>query len=88
VIRERGCELELHVDGRSGDAALLELRLRPAEAQRLDASKAREFLPRLGLYLALARAAMDWKLDDARGAAEALRAVGTPGRGTPTTSIA
>lgn len=83
TIRERGCELVLHFAGEEPDAPLIELRLGadPRSGKQLDPSNARQFVPQLELYLALARAALSMDGDDFRSAAAALRAVGRPGRG-------
>jgi hypothetical protein len=81
VIKERGCELILRFAGRTGDAPLVELRLRPDCGKHLDPAKARHLFPQLNLYLAVARASMSWDFGDARAAAEALRQIGRPGRG-------
>ena len=81
VIRERGLELELLFESRRGDAPLLELRVMPDEAKELEPEKVREVVPPIGLYLAAARASLEWNFSEARAVAEALRKVGRPGRG-------
>lgn len=82
IIRERGCELVLHFASTEPDAPLLALRLGPdRRGERLEPSKAREFVPQIDLYMATARAALSWNADDFRAAAEALREIGRPGRG-------
>jgi hypothetical protein len=81
VIRERGCDLELRFDEFSGDASLLELRLKPHAGAKLDPVKARQLFPQLDLYLQLARAGMKWDAETIQATAEALRRVGRPGRG-------
>ena len=50
-------------------------------AQTLDPAFARYYLPRLDLFLAPARAALDWDFGKMREAGEKLRAVNRPGRG-------
>lgn len=81
IIRERGCELVLHFASAKPGAPLLELRLLPDRGKQLEPSKAREFVPRIEMYMATARAALSWNVDDFRAAAEALRQVARPGRG-------
>lgn len=80
VIEDHGCELVLVFPDRTGDGNILELRLRPA-AEKLEPRVLRRFAPDAEHYVALARAALRWKHEDARGAVEALRSIGRPGRG-------
>lgn len=80
IIRAGGCEVVLHFASAEQDAPLLEIRIRPDQG---DPAHARHLVPQLSLYLATARAAMSFKLEDFRRAVELLRLVGRPGRGLP-----
>lgn len=81
VITERGCELELLFAKRQRNSPLREIRLLPDGKKHLDPLKAREFIPRIESYLAVARAMLDWEFAEAREGAELLRQVSRPGRG-------
>jgi hypothetical protein len=81
VIKERGCALILRFEGRTGDAPLIELRIGPEKGRGLEPTKAKEFVPRIEDYVAVARAALEWDLDAVREAAEVLRQAARPGRG-------
>jgi hypothetical protein len=81
VLRERGLEIELVFESRRGDSPLLELRVLPDKAKQLEPEKVREVVPPIGLYLAAARAALEWNFAEARDLTEALRQIGRPGRG-------
>lgn len=83
VIKDRGCELVLVFPDMTGEGNLQELRLRP-DVEQLEPRVLRRFAPQAELYLALARAALRMQGDDdVRGAVEALRSIGRPGRGLP-----
>lgn len=81
-IVDRGCELVLTFapGDVSGEGNITELRLVPGTEQ-LEPRVLRRFAPQAELYLAAARSAMKWKQEDFRGALEALRQIGRPGRG-------
>jgi len=81
VFPADGCELHLHFAARSGDSPLVGVELKPAKGDSLDPVFARYFMPRLDLFLAVARAALDWDFGKVREAGEKLRAVNRPGRG-------
>jgi hypothetical protein len=57
------------------------MRLLPDGADTLDPKTLRWFAPQAELYLASARAALSWRMQNLYGAVEALREVGRPGRG-------
>ncbi len=81
VLTEHGCELHLHFASTKGDAPLVGVELKPAKGTRLDPVFARYYLPRLDLFLAPARAALDWDFGKVREAGEKLRGGNRPGRG-------
>jgi len=71
----------------TGEGNIEELRLLPdadlPDGEALAPRALRRFAPQSDLYVALGRAALKMEGEDARGAADALRAVGRPGRGLP-----
>jgi hypothetical protein len=91
VITDRGCRLLLRFapGDFTGEGPVEELRVLPG-AQPLEPRVLRRFAPQADVYVAYARAAMRVLKPDAtseenwerlRGAADALRAIGGPGRG-------
>jgi hypothetical protein len=91
VIAHRGCRLVLRFGegDYAGEGQLQALELHP-DAETLEPRVLRRFSPQAELYVAYARAAMrvfgpegtpESRRDNLRGAAEALRQIGGPGRG-------
>ena len=87
VLTEHGCELHLHFASTKGDAPLVGVELKPAKGTRLDPVFARYYLPRLDLFLAPARAALDWDFGKVREAGEKLSR-GEPPRPRALTRVA
>jgi hypothetical protein len=91
VVTHRGCQLVLRFapEDFRGEGQLQELRLLPGSKQ-LGPRHLRQFAPQAELYLAYARSAMrifgpegtvESRRENFRGAADALRQIGGPGRG-------
>lgn len=89
TIEHRGLKFLLRFADTSGDGLPIRLELLP-DTETLEPRVLRQFAPRAELYLGLARAAMklfgpegtpESRRADLRGATEALRQVGGPGRG-------
>jgi hypothetical protein len=81
-IKHRGCELRLRFAKSEpfGEGELLEVRVLPDEEPTLKPKALRQFAPDADQYLAAARAAMKFKVDDIQAGVEVLRGLGGPGR--------
>jgi hypothetical protein len=79
-MKDRGCELVLFFSDGSGDGPVLEMRLLP-DSETLEPRTLRQFAPQAPLYASYARAAMQFRHDEAGSALMALRQVGATRRG-------
>jgi hypothetical protein len=75
-----GLELRLYFEDLSAEGPVLELRLLP-NTEELEPKVLRRLIPTAPLYAQYARAAVRFDREDVRGAIQALRQVGRPGRG-------
>ena len=79
-MRTQGLKLQLYFADLSAEGPVLELQLLPNEDE-LEPKVLRRLIPTASLYTQYARAAVRFDRDDVRGAIQALRQVGRPGRG-------
>jgi hypothetical protein len=80
-IRTDGCLLQLFFADLSGKGPVLEQRLLPDGSDGLKPHRLRELIPRWPLFADYARAAIQFRRDDALRVAAHLHDVGGPGRG-------
>ena len=78
-MKTEGLELRLYFADLSAEGPVLELRLLP-ELEQLEPKALRRLIPTAPLYAQYARAAIRFEREDVRGAVQALRQVGRPGR--------